>query len=146
VRGSLVPGVLRRCIVVDVSDVFVCTRCGFCCHGETTVSLDREDREKMVACLEMDKKDVQKKYWRITGNCIQMKTVDGHCIFFDDGCTVHGGRPWRCAQWPLHPSILEDETNFRTISESCPGIKKEKGYEKFCEILRKLMENGTIHC
>ena len=133
-------------VVADVSDIFVCTRCGFCCHGETTVSLDAEDRKRMAACLSMDEEEVKRKFWRVTGNCVQMKTVDDHCIFYDEGCTVHQGRPWRCGQWPLHPSILDDEANFMTIAESCPGIKKEKGYDRFCQILRELMENGTVQC
>jgi len=132
--------------VADVEDIFSCTRCGFCCHGETTVSLDKEDQERMICSLGMSKDDVRKRFWRISKSCVQMKTVDGHCIFYEDGCTVHGGRPWRCAQWPLHPSILSDENNFKTISESCPGIKKEVGYKKFCEVLSELMGDSVVSC
>ncbi len=124
--------------MVDVSEIFRCTRCGFCCHGETTVSLDQEDRSRMTRALNMSESAIRKKYWRISGKSVQMKTVDGHCIFYDKGCTVHSGRPHRCAQWPLHPSILDDENNFITISESCPGIKKEIGYKRFCEILTEI--------
>jgi hypothetical protein len=100
----------------------------------------------MVRSLGMSKDDVRERFWRISGSCVQMKTVDGHCVFFDEGCTVHGGRPWRCAQWPLHPSILSDENNFKTISESCPGIKKEVGYKKFCEVLSELMRDSVVSC
>lgn len=125
--------------MVDVSEIFSCTRCGYCCHGETTVSLDREDRARMAAALGMDKENVREKYWRTTGKTVQMKTIDGHCIFFDEGCSVHKGRPHRCAQWPLHPSILDDENNFRIISDSCPGINKELGYEQFCQILSGIL-------
>ena len=121
--------------MIDVSEIFSCTRCGFCCHGETTVSLDREDQLRMLAALDMNEDDVREQYWRISEKTVQMKTVDGHCIFYRDGCAVHSGRPHRCAQWPLHPSILDDENNFNIISESCPGIKKEIGYERFCKIL-----------
>ncbi len=94
----------------------------------------------------MDEEEVKRKFWCVTGNCVQMKTVDGHCIFYDEGCTVHEGRPWRCGQWPLHPSILDDEANFMTISESCPGIKQEKGYDRFCEIFRELIKDGFVQC
>lgn len=124
--------------VIDVSEIFSCTRCGFCCHGETTVSLDQEDQSRMVKALDMEEGDVREQYWRISGKTVQMKTVDGHCIFYNDGCTVHSGRPHRCAQWPLHPSILDDENNFNIIAGSCPGIKKEIGYERFCEILSEI--------
>lgn len=100
----------------------------------------------MISALDMTRETVQKSFWRITDGCVQMKVVDGHCIFYDNGCSVHHGRPWRCAQWPLHPSILTDKNNFYTIAESCPGIKKEVGYEKFCEIMKKLMEDSDIVC
>ena len=132
--------------MVLLAKIFSCQRCGYCCQGETTVSLNGEDRTHMVEALGMAEERVRKKYWRITGNTVQMKTVDGHCIFYHAGCKVHEGRPWRCAQWPLHPSILTDENNFHTIAESCPGINKAIGYEKFCEILRQLMKDSKIIC
>lgn len=130
----------------SVEQIFSCTRCGYCCHGETTVSLDAEDQKRMVKELTLDKDTVESKYWRVTKGVVQMKIVDGHCIFYNDGCTVHQGRPWRCAEWPLHPSILTDENNFHSIAESCPGIKKEVGYKEFCRILQKLMGSSKISC
>ena len=125
-----------------ISDIFECRRCGYCCHGETTVSLDAEDQERMVAALGMSREEVRDRYWRVTGNTVQMKIVDGHCIFYseNEGCTVHEGRPWRCAQWPLHPSILLDEANFTAIRTSCPGISRELEYDTFCAILQRLQE------
>lgn len=132
--------------MTEVTEIFVCERCGNCCQGETTVSLDINDQKRMFLSLQMSETEVHRKFLRVTGNVVQMKTVDGHCIFYKDGCNVHNGRPWRCAQWPLHPSILSDENNFKTISQSCPGIKKQIGYRKFCETLRALMKNGTVKC
>jgi len=129
-----------------VDTIFSCTRCGYCCHGETTVSLDDDDKQRMVTALAQELEIVEEKYWRITKGVVQMKVDNGHCIFFDDGCKVHQGRPWRCAQWPLHPSILTDENNFHSIAESCPGIKKEIGYEEFCRILKVLMAKSKIAC
>lgn len=123
----------------DIEQLFSCKRCGYCCQGETTVSLDAEDQRIMCETLGMAREEVAGKYWRISGNVVQMKTVDGHCIFYDEGCTIHGGRPWRCREWPLHPSILGDENNFRTISDSCPGIRKGISYDEFCAALKKLM-------
>lgn len=132
-----------------LSDIFVCARCGYCCQGETTVSLDEDDQRRMVDDLGLDLEQVREKYWRITGNIVQMKIVDGHCIFYDKdtGCTVHKGRPWRCGQWPLHPSILAERDNFITIRDSCPGINKELTYEEFCTILRQLTDQaGRVKC
>jgi uncharacterized protein len=77
-------------------------------------------------------------YWRVRNGIVQMKTVNGHCIFYKDGCSVHQGRPWRCAQWPLHPSILIDRANLEIIRESCPGINQDMSYEAFCQILSEM--------
>lgn len=130
---------------MNSEEIFSCQRCGQCCHGQTTVSLDDRDQGRMCSHLNMTRDDVAEKYWRITGTVVQMKTMDGHCIFYDDGCTVHPGRPWRCAQWPLHPSILSDAANFSAIRDSCPGINQEISYEEFCKILKEIqtsVDNG----
>lgn len=127
------------------ADIFTCARCGFCCHGETTVSLDERDQERMIRVLGLSREEVARRYWRITGSVVQMQVRDGHCIFYDDrcGCTVHEGRPWRCRQWPLHPSMLDDENNYRTISASCPGIRTDIDYAEFCRILRILLDRSA---
>jgi hypothetical protein len=131
----------------EIKQIFECQRCGYCCQGETTVSLDENDRRRMVAALGQSEDEVREKYWRVNGNVTQMKIVDGHCIFYHDGCTVHTGRPWRCGQWPLHPSLLTDENNFVTIKESCPGMNPHISYEDFCRVLRSIMDaRGIIHC
>ena len=126
----------------SLDDIFSCARCGYCCQGETTVSLDEQDQERMIKELGLSRDEIAEKFWRITGNVVQMKIVDHHCIFYntDTGCTVHEGRPWRCGQWPLHPSILSDENNLRTIRESCPGINRDLSYAEFCEILDQLLD------
>ena len=131
----------------EMKQIFECQRCGYCCQGKTTVSLDENDRRRMVEALGLSEEEVREKYWRVTGNVTQMKIVDGHCIFYNNGCTVHAGRPWRCAQWPLHPSLLTDENNFITIKQSCPGMNQQISYAEFCRILRSIMEaEGIIHC
>ncbi len=128
-----------------IQDIFVCARCGSCCHGETTVSLDKDDQARMIRALGLERDEVAEKYWRITGSTVQMKTIDGHCIFYDKetGCTVHNGRPWRCGQWPLHPSILADRVNFETIRSSCPGMNQELSYDEFCALLKQLVEDSA---
>jgi len=98
----------------------------------------------MSESLGMNKQEVRDKFWHVTGSVVQMKVADGHCIFYNEGCTVHKGRPWRCAQWPLHPSILSDENNFNTIRESCPGINQDISYNDFCRIFKELMDDSQI--
>lgn len=122
--------------------IFDCRRCGHCCHGETTVSLTEHDLERLVKHLRLPVAEVTEKYLRVTGNVTQMKTIDGHCIFYRDGCLVHPGRPWRCRQWPLHPSILLDANNLSAIRDSCPGINKGTPYGDFCRILTELLADA----
>ena len=126
--------------MIKVSEIFVCQQCGYCCQGETTVSLDKNDQKRMIQHLGMKREEVALKYWLQNGNTIQMKTVEGHCIFYNEGCTIHEGKPWRCTQWPLHQSMLDDEENFKIIKESCPGINREFSYDdfrkKFSELLK----------
>jgi Fe-S-cluster containining protein len=127
--------------MVTISEIFVCQQCGYCCQGDTTVSLDENDQERMVQHLGLKREEVDRRFWRKTGNTIQMRTVDGHCIFFADGCTIHAGKPWRCTQWPLHPSMLADRENYEVIKESCPGINRDLSYEDFCKKFTELLNN-----
>lgn len=125
-----------------VKEIFHCRQCGYCCQGETTVSLDAEDIERLTDHLRLPFEEIKRKYLRITGSVVQMKVVDGHCIFYNKGCTIHPGKPWRCSQWPLHPSMLADKTNYETITASCPGIKKTLAYEDFCKKLSNIIERS----
>ncbi|ADH85407.1 YkgJ family cysteine cluster protein [Desulfurivibrio alkaliphilus] len=124
---------------MSVEDFYQCRQCGYCCQGETTVSLNKNDQERLSAHLGMPLEEVKKRYLRVTGNTVQMKIVDGHCIFYDHGCTIHEGKPWRCRQWPLHPSMLDDPGNFAVITASCPGFKEGLTHEEF---RRKMKEAG----
>ncbi len=122
-------------------EIFVCIRCGYCCQGQTTVSLNEVDQQRMVAHLGLPRDEVARRFWRITKGEVQMQVRDGHCIFYEAGrgCSVHAGRPWRCRQWPLHPSMADDISNFHSIAESCPGLKTGMGYTAFRRILKELL-------
>ncbi len=120
-----------------MTNIFCCKRCGFCCHGETTVSLDAEDQQRMLQYLKITREEAFARFWRRSGNQVQMKTINGHCVFFDKGCTVHPGRPWRCRQWPLVPAILVDRNSLESIRNSCPGLAKEATYSEACELVQQ---------
>ena len=94
----------------------------------------------MQKALDIPRDEMFDRFLRVNKNVVQMKIVDGHCIFYQsNGCQVHEGRPWRCRQWPLHPSILTDEANFTAIAESCPGINTTLSYSEFCSILAEYL-------
>lgn len=102
----------------------------------------------MVTYLRLSPEEVFRRYLRVNGNVVQMKIVEGHCIFFRDGCTIHPGKPWRCGQWPLHPSILADEANLSAIRASCPGLNRDLEYQEFCTILTDFLarQKGKAGC
>lgn len=123
--------------------IFTCRQCGFCCHGETTVSLDADDQQRMIDHLQLPREEVSRRFWRVSGAMVQMRVTDHHCIFYARGCSVYHGRPWRCAQWPLVPALLLDEANYQTISESCPGFNRDLSYQEFCRILKRILQDQS---
>ena len=125
-------------------EFFSCKQCGHCCHGETTVSLTEEDQKRLAGYLKLSIEQMKNRYMRVNGNLVQMKIIDGHCIFFNHGCTVHPAKPWRCTQWPLHPSILDDESNFSAIQDSCPGLNGDLSYREFCKKFMKHLETESM--
>lgn len=130
-----------------MEELFSCKRCGYCCQGETTVSLSKDDQEIMLDSLGISREEAFKKYWVQKSSEVQMRTVEGHCIFYDEGCVVHEGRPWRCREWPLVPAILLGEENLVTIRTSCPGLTANASYSAVCEAVKRtaeLKEKGLL--
>ncbi len=116
--------------------IFSCKRCGYCCHGDTTVSLTKVDQAAMLHQLQITQNEAEKLYWRVTENCVQMKVKDGHCIFYNDGCTIHKARPQRCREWPLVSAIVKDRVNLQTIQSSCPGMNADACYDEVCRAIK----------
>jgi len=127
----------------NLEEIFQCTMCGYCCQGETTVSLNEEDRTQITQALDIELDELTCRYLRETNNIYQMKTENGYCIFYDNGCSLHPHSPWQCRQWPFHPAILKDENNFKTIQSSCPGIKKTATYKDVCKYIKHVKANGS---
>ncbi len=119
-----------------MKNVFECRRCGFCCQGESTVSLSPAEIRRMAHYLGLTEVDFLKRFTVERGGRIEMKTVNGHCIFYhsEEGCRVHPVKPDRCREWPLHPSILKDPENFEIIRSSCPGFAENLEWEELKKI------------
>ena len=58
-----------------IDKIFKCTMCGFCCQGETTVSLDHNDQKRMAETLMLYPGELEARFLRRTGNIIQMQTA-----------------------------------------------------------------------
>ena len=118
--------------------LFECKRCGFCCQGESTVSLSPEEQERIASYLGLELKEFLARYTVRKGKRVEMKTVAGHCIFYDEKeslCRIHPVKPFRCREWPLHPSIIRDRESFEIIRRTCPGFAKEATWEEIKEWL-----------
>ncbi|MEW6219965.1 MAG: YkgJ family cysteine cluster protein [Thermodesulfobacteriota bacterium] len=124
-------------------DLFNCRQCGHCCHGATTVSLDDADLARLLRHLRLERRAAEARYLRVTGGVVQMQTRNGACIFYNQGCTIHPAKPWRCRQWPLHPSILADEANLSAIRASCPGLNQDLDYQELCQRLATALAGET---
>ncbi|MEZ0344599.1 MAG: YkgJ family cysteine cluster protein [Caldimicrobium sp.] len=106
---------------------FVCKKCGFCCKGESTVSLSEKEILKIAEYLGISREEFLENYTiKKEEKRIEMKIVEGYCIFYDkrEGvCKIHPVKPEKCKEWPLVPALFRDEENFLIIKESCIGLK-----------------------
>lgn len=117
---------------------FECLRCGNCCRGESTVSLSWDEIEKISRYLGLKREELQEKFLILKNGRIEMKVLDGYCIFFDRKekiCQIHPVKPTPCKIWPLHPSILSDFDSYLIIRDSCIGLA-ESSYDDICKIIR----------
>ncbi len=107
--------------------MFECKRCGFCCKGESTISLSEKDISKIAVFLNLTKSEFLKKYTVKKGKFrIELKVKNGFCIFFDEKkriCKIHPVKPEKCREWPLVPAIFKDKQAFEIIKNSCKALK-----------------------
>ena len=122
-----------------MNKVFECAQCGHCCHGVATVSLSKDEQKRVGAFLGLERDILFERYLVKKGNRVEMKVVNGHCIFYgDDGlCQIHPVKPFHCRRWPLHPSILHDEGAWLAIKKDCPGFKDDASWEDVKDLIRK---------
>ena len=102
--------------------------------------MSRSEQKAIASFLGLDPADFLHKFCIKKGNRIEMKIVDGHCIFYgNDGlCRIHGVKPFQCRRWPLHPSMLKDQKAWEAIKADCPGFDKDASYEDVCELVRRV--------
>lgn len=121
-----------------MSRLFECKRCGHCCHGESTVSIQKDEQGRIAAYLDLELDIFLNKFCVKKGARIEMRVTDGHCVFYggDGLCAIHPVKPAPCRIWPLHRSILDDPMAWEAIKADCPGFPEGSAYEKICELIR----------
>ncbi len=120
-----------------MAKVFECRQCGLCCSGESTVSMTLDEQARIADFLGMTTEELLERYCRVRGNRVEMRVVEGHCVFYgDDGlCRIHRVKPFHCRRWPLHPAILGDQGAWEAIKADCPGFKEGVTWEDVCGLI-----------
>lgn len=106
---------------------FVCKRCGFCCKGQSTVSLSEEEILKIAEYLGISREEFLEKYTVKKGERrIEMRVNEEYCFFYDKRerlCKIHPVKPEKCKEWPFVPALFRGIENFLIIKETCLGLK-----------------------
>lgn len=111
---------------------FECHMCGHCCHGEGGIIMSQKDRKRLAAHLGLEVQEMLDKYAQLTNGKYNLRTGDdGYCIFYENGCGVHPGRPDICRAWPFFRGNLVDSLSWEMIQEYCPGVNPDAGHDVF---------------
>ena len=115
-----------------MTQAFECRMCGHCCQGEGGIIMTAKDRKRLAEFLGMSEEEMVNKFSESVNGKIRLQSrEDGYCVFFNEGCGVHPGRPDICRAWPFFRGNLIDEISWEMIQEYCPGVNKEAGHAQF---------------
>lgn len=106
--------------------------CGHCCQGEGGIVLTEKDRTRLADHLGISPEELVKRFAVTRGGKLHLTCGDdGFCVFFDQGCGVHPGRPDICRAWPYFRGNLVDKTSWEMIQDYCPGVNPAAGHAEF---------------
>ncbi|MBR4986851.1 MAG: YkgJ family cysteine cluster protein [Proteobacteria bacterium] len=112
---------------------FSCLRCGKCCCGEPgIVYFNPSEFDRLVAHLEktrgLTREVIIRDYMRphLDSYTARDDFPDGHCIFFDNGCTVYEVRPSQCRDFPFWKCNLHSKEDWDETAQNCPGMNQGK--------------------
>ena len=117
-----------------------CKDCGKCCL-DTEMMLSKRDINQI---LQYYSQDFQKDDFaiKIDGN-MQLKNINGHCIFFDIStkmCKIYPNRPQGCRFYPL---IYDKDKKACVFDEDCPRTRlfyqSSNEFEKTCKQVQKFL-------
>lgn len=121
---------------------FECQRCGHCCQGRGGIILTPRDIARLAAHLGIAPDDFISEYAETVSGRIRLKTgADEYCIFYNDGCGVHPGRPDICRAWPFFRGNILDRASWEMIQDYCPGVNASAGHEEFARQGRAYLES-----
>ncbi|MCL2325657.1 MAG: YkgJ family cysteine cluster protein [Proteobacteria bacterium] len=125
---------------------FSCTQCGRCCCGEPgVVYFSPGEFDRLAAFLQetrqLSRETILRDMMRPCQDAYSARDdfPDGHCIFYDNGCTVYPVRPSQCRDFPFWRTNLHSASDWNQLSPQCPGINQGKLWtaEEICAIASK---------
>lgn len=123
---------------------FKCIQCGDCCTGEPgTIYVSAAEIESIAAHLQLAVDEFRAVYLYPYKDSYSIKEDHrGHCLFYQEGCTIYPLRPLQCRTFPFWFSNVRSESRWRRIADQCPGIGHGKRYsrEEIIKIARSTMQ------
>ena len=108
------------------SSIFTCKKCGDCCKGYGGTCVTRQDIEQIADFTGIAPDHLLSDYCVMSGlKPVLAQKPDGHCIFWDQICTIHPVKPRMCRAWPFIESVLTDTENWRIMAGFCPGMRPD---------------------
>ena len=127
---------LNRSCFFDEGLRFECQRCGACCTGEPgTIYVGPDEILPIAEFLQISAADFIGHYLYPFRDSYSIREhADGRCFCYANGCTIYPVRPNQCKSFPFWPDNLRSETQWKKVSDTCPGIDHGRLYTK-AEIL-----------
>lgn len=116
------------------SPLFVCRRCGHCCHGRGGIVIGPRDLPRLAAHLGLSESEFLARCTETRlGKPVLRCGDNGYCMYYREGrgCAVHEARPDVCRAWPYFRGNLIDAVSFRMAAEDCPGIAPDADHTTF---------------
>jgi len=124
---------------------FKCKMCGHCCLGEGGIILTSKDQIRLAEHLGISVDELIKKYTHVRNDKLHLVTKkDGYCVFFEEGCGIHPGRPDICRAWPFFRGNLVDEISWQMIQDYCPGVNPDASHKEFVEQGRRYLREEEL--
>jgi Fe-S-cluster containining protein len=115
--------------------------CGECCKGFGGTFVTDHDIEQISSRLGVKADFFLNQYCDWSGGRPLIRTGDsGHCVFWDELCTIHDVKPRMCRLWPFIESILVDPSNWAMIKSTCPGIRENGNLSDLAACVKRVIE------
>ncbi len=118
-------------------DLFVCRKCGECCHGRGGTVVSEADIYAISKYTGIPAERIRTEYCVPLGSKLMLgQKPDGYCIFYEGLCSIHPVKPSMCRKWPFIEAVLRSPQNWEIMASVCPGIVKEAPIKDVIQFIR----------